>query len=93
MNPWRFVKKGAETRVHVKGPLVLNTIDLMLDAALAGIGLAYLPRDQVTPHLDAGRLTEVLSKSLPPLPGYHLYYANRRNASPAFRLFVDAVRH
>lgn len=93
VNPWRFVKKGMETRVHVEGPLVLSTIDLILDAALAGIGLAYLPRDQVAPHIDAGRLTEVLSKSLPSLPGYHLYYANRQNASPAFRLFVDAVRY
>lgn len=93
LNNWRFLEGGQETRVQVEGPLILNTIDMILDAALAGVGLAYLPLDQVQPRIAAGQLVSVLADKLPPLPGYHLYYANRRNASPAFRLFVDAVRH
>ncbi len=92
LNLWRFVHKGEETRIHVKGPLVLNRIDLILDAALEGVGLAYLPKDQVTSYLEAGRLHSILARFLPPLSGYFLYYANRRNASPAFRHFVEAVR-
>lgn len=92
VNRWRFIQRGVERRVHVEGPLVLNTIELILDAALHGVGLAYLPLDQVQAHLTSGRLVSVLGPLLPPLPGYYLYYPSRRNASPAFQLFVDAVR-
>ncbi|MBC9248303.1 LysR family transcriptional regulator [Paracoccus sp. 11-3] len=92
LNAWRVMQDGQETRVRVEGPLIFNTIDLILDAALDGHGLAYLPSDQVRRYVVAGRLLPVLQDQLPPLPGYHLYYANRRNASPAFRLFVESVR-
>ncbi|KAJ32883.1 LysR family transcriptional regulator, partial [Agrobacterium tumefaciens] len=93
LNAWRFIEDGREIRVRVDGPLVFNTIDLILDAAIDGIGLAYMPLDQVTEHLASGRLVRVLADSTPPLPGYHLYYPSRRQASPAFSLFVDAVRY
>lgn len=73
--------------------MTLNTIDLIRDAALNRHGLAYLPRDMVQADLDVGRLVQILGKFPPSLPGYHLYYPHRRNASAAFRLFVDAVRH
>ncbi len=92
LNAWRLMQDGQETRVRVEGPLIFNSIDLILDATLDGHGLAYLPSDQVAAHITAGRLVSVLQGQLPPLPGYHLYYANRRNASPAFRLFVEALR-
>lgn len=93
LNAWRFLEGGREIRVRVDGPLVFNTIDLILDAAICGLGLAYMPLDQVTDHLASGRLIRVLADSTPPLPGYHLYYPSRRHASPAFSLFVDAVRY
>ena len=70
--------------MRVDGPLVMNTIDLILEAALDGHGLAYLPLDQVQLHLDEGRLVRALSKFTPDLPGYHLYYPHRRHASSAF---------
>lgn len=90
---WRLMRGGREAKVRIEGPLVLNTIELVRDAALDGHGLAYLPSDQVHEDLDAGRLIRVLGKFTPDLPGYHLYYPNRRHASAAFRLFVDAVRY
>lgn len=93
LNAWRFLEGEREIRVRVDGPLVFNTIDLILDAALDGMGLAYMPLDQVTEHLTNGRLVSVLTDSTPPLPGYHLYYPSRRHASPAFSLFIDAVRY
>ncbi|QRM55091.1 LysR family transcriptional regulator [Sinorhizobium sp. BG8] len=93
LSAWRFIERGREVRVHVDGPLVFNTIDLILDAALDGLGLAYMPLDQVTDHLATGRLIRVLEESTPPLPGYHLYYPSRRHSSPAFTLFVEAVRY
>lgn len=92
LNAWRLLRGGRETRVRVEGPLVLNTIDLILDAALDGHGLAYLPLDQVQHYLDESRLVRVLSKFTPDLPGYHLYYPNRRHASSAFTLFVETLR-
>jgi DNA-binding transcriptional LysR family regulator len=51
-----------------------------------------LPLDLVQRHLDQGALARVLEKSTPDLPGYHLYYPNRRLASPAFTLLVDTLR-
>lgn len=93
LNAWRFAQRGREKRVVVDGPLNLNTIDLIRDAALDGVGLAYLPADQVEADMKARRLKAVLTTWTPPLPGYHLYYANRRHASPAFKLFVEAVRY
>ncbi len=93
VNAWRLKQGGRETRVRVEGQLLLNTIDLILDAALDGLGLAYLPLDQVQSHLDAARLVRVLGKFTPGLPGYHLYYPHRRHASAAFSLLVDALRY
>jgi DNA-binding transcriptional LysR family regulator len=93
VNAWRLMQGGREIRVRVEGPLVLSTIELILDAVLAGLGLAYLPLDQVEPHLREGRLVQVLSEWTPPLPGYHLYYASRRRVSPAFRLLINALRY
>jgi DNA-binding transcriptional LysR family regulator len=90
--PWPLSKGGRETRVSVEGPLIANTIDLIQDAALDGIGLAYLPFDQVERNLKAGRLRHVLAEWTPPLSGYHLYYPSRRHSSPAFKLLVDTLR-
>ncbi|MEZ2131945.1 MULTISPECIES: LysR family transcriptional regulator [unclassified Sinorhizobium] len=90
---WEFEKDGRELRVRVEGQLVFNNIALRLEAALNGLGLAYLPEDQVHIHVAGGRLVRVLEDWCQPFPGYHLYYPNRRHASPAFALLVDALRH
>jgi DNA-binding transcriptional LysR family regulator len=87
------MRGGKEARVRIEGPLVLNTIDLILDAALDGYGLAYLPLDQVQHRLDEGRLTRVLGRFTPDLPGYHLNYPHRRHASSAFTLLVETLRY
>ena len=52
-------------------------------SALDGLGLAYLPEDQVLPHIRKGKLVRVLEDWCPPFPGYHLYYPSRRHFSPA----------
>jgi DNA-binding transcriptional LysR family regulator len=65
----------------------------MLTAALEGFGLAYLPRGFVEPHLADGRLAPVLEDWLPPFSGYHLYYASRRQATPAFAIVLEALRY
>lgn len=90
---WEFEKDGRELKVRVEGKLVFSNITLRLNAALSGIGLAYLPEDQVQPHIAQGRLVRVLADWCPPFPGYHLYYPSRRQRSPALSLLVDALRY
>jgi DNA-binding transcriptional LysR family regulator len=90
---WEFEKDGRELRVHVEGQLVFNGTFQMLNAAVAGFGLAYVPEDVARPHLTKGRLKRVLADWCPPYSGYHLYYPSRRQATPAFNLLVDALRY
>ena len=90
---WEFEKGGRELRVRVEGQLTYNTTAQMLSAALAGLGLAYVPEGLVQPHLAKGRLKRVLEDWCLPYSGYHLYYPSRRQQSAAFALLVDALRH
>ena len=90
---WEFEKAGRELRVRVEGQFVFNGTGPMLDAALAGFGLAYLPEDQVQAHIADGRLIRVLADWCEPYAGYHLYYPSRRQPTPAFSLLVDALRY
>ena len=90
---WEFEKSGRELRVRVNGQLAFNTTALILNAAVAGFGLAYLTEQQVQKHLDTGGLVRVLANWCPPYTGYHLYYPSRRQPSAAFALVVDALRH
>ena len=90
---WEFEKNGRELKVRVEGPLILNDTALAIEAALAGLGLAYLPEDRAAPHLADGRLVELLADWSPPFPGYHLYYPSRRQPSPAFALLVETLRY
>jgi DNA-binding transcriptional LysR family regulator len=90
---WEFEKDRRELRVRVEGQLVFNASPPMLEAALAGFGLAYLPEDSVRTHLAEGRLVRVLEDWCPPFPGYHLYYPSRRQPTPAFALLVETLRY
>jgi DNA-binding transcriptional LysR family regulator len=90
---WEFEKGGRELNVRVEGQLVLSGTDAMLDAALAGFGLAYVPEDAAQPYLDKGSLKRVLEDWCPPYSGYHLYYPSRRQPSAAFGLLVEALRY
>jgi DNA-binding transcriptional LysR family regulator len=90
---WEFEKGTRELRVRVDGQLTFNGTFQMLNAALAGFGLAYVPEDLAQPHLAKGRLKRVLADWCQPYSGYHLYYPSRRQSSAAFALLVDALRH
>ena len=90
---WEFEKGKRELRVRVEGQLVFNATAPMLEAALAGLGLAYVTEDSVQAYLADGRLIRVLSDWCPPYPGYHLYYPSRRQPTPAFTLLVDTLRY
>lgn len=90
---WEFEKGGRDLRVRVEGQLTYNTTAQMLNAALAGLGLAYVPEGLAQPYLARGRLKWVLEDWCLPYSGYHLYYPSRRQATPAFALLVDALRY
>jgi DNA-binding transcriptional LysR family regulator len=90
---WDFTKGKKSVNVRVQGQTVFNTTSLMLQAALAGLGFAYVPLDLMQPHIDSGQLVPVLEDWLPSLPGYHLYYANRRQIAPALALVIEALRY
>jgi DNA-binding transcriptional LysR family regulator len=77
----------------VEGQLVLSNLGLRMKAALAGVGLAYLPEDQVLKQVLDGRLIRVLEDWCPPFAGYHLYFPSRRQQTPAFAVLVDALRY
>jgi DNA-binding transcriptional LysR family regulator len=89
---WEFEKGGREVNVRVEGQLAFNMTTQMLNAALAGFGLAYVPEDLAQPYIAKGRLERVLENWCPRFSGYHLYYPSRRR-SPAFALLVDALRY
>lgn len=90
---WEFQRNGRELRVRVDGQLAFNTTALILDAAVAGFGLAYLPEQQVQTHLASGALVRVLANWCPPSSGYHLYYPSRRQHTLAFTLLTEALRY
>lgn len=90
---WEFEKENRELNVHVDGQLVLNGASQMLNAAIRGLGLAYVPEKLAQPHLESGRLRRVLEDWCQPFSGHHLYYPNRRQASRAFALVVEALRY
>jgi DNA-binding transcriptional LysR family regulator len=90
---WEFEKGGRELKVRVDGQMTCNGAIQMLNAALAGHGLAYIPEEMAEPHLAKRRLRRVLSDWCQPYSGYHLFYPSRRQSSAAFSLVVDALRH
>src|SRR3977135_873652 len=89
---WEFEKGGRELKVRVEGQMTFNSATQMLNAALAGYGLAYVPEGMVQPHLVKGRLKRVLADWCQPYSGYHLFYPSRRQSSAAFNLVVEALR-
>lgn len=90
---WEFQKAGRAQNVRVDGPLIFNTPDMCLKAALAGHGLACLLADHAATDLKAGRLRQVLQDWCAPFVGYHLYYPSRRQLSPAMTLLVERLRY
>jgi DNA-binding transcriptional LysR family regulator len=79
--------------VRVDGQVTYNTTAQMLNAALAGLGLAYVPEGLAQAHLTKKQLKRVLEDWCLPYSGYHIFYPSRRQSSAAFALLVDALRY
>jgi DNA-binding transcriptional LysR family regulator len=90
---WEFEKDGQALRVRVNGQLTFNNSYAMIDAAVNGYGIAYIPESIVERHIASGLLLQVLDDWSPFFDGYFLYYPSRRQNLPAFKVIVDALRY
>ncbi|TAJ26641.1 LysR family transcriptional regulator [Bosea sp. (in: a-proteobacteria)] len=89
---WEFERGGKELRVKAEGQLVFNDAHLIVTAALAGHGIAFMVEDHVLSHFSDGSLVRVLDEWCEPFDGYYLYYTSRRQPSPAFKMVLEALR-
>lgn len=91
--PWDFEKGGRVQRVRVDGHVIYSEMTQTLNAALAGLGIAYVPEDLAASYVAKKKLVRVLEDWCPPWPGYHLFYPMRHESSSAFSLLVNALRY
>jgi DNA-binding transcriptional LysR family regulator len=89
---WELRQDGRPVEARVTGQVTFNGAYQMLNAALAGYGLAFLPEHLSQPLVDEGRLRRVLDDCCPAFPGMHAYYPSHRNSSRAMRVVIDAIR-
>ncbi|WP_454817242.1 LysR family transcriptional regulator [Labrys neptuniae] len=89
---WEFERRGETMLIDVPGTLTLDESSLMLEAALAGVGLTYLAEPVVAEYIAAHRLMVVLEDWTPPYPGPCLYFAGRRHIPARLRALIDLIR-
>ena len=90
---WEFERHGIVETIDVKGPLTLTDQILMVDAAIDGIGIAFVPDFLVVDSIKNGALERVLEDWCPAFPGVCLYYPGHRHVSAGLRALIDAVKH
>jgi DNA-binding transcriptional LysR family regulator len=89
---WEFLENGQWFEVAVEGPIIVNSKEFCLQAALDGVGIAF-PTDQLSaPHVVAGRLVPLLERWSAPFPGFYLCFPAQRQMAPPLRALIDAVR-
>lgn len=89
---WEFEQDGREFDIAVNGPMIVNDTQVLVQTAVAGLGIAYLLEDQVKHEVQTGRLISILDDWTPRFPGFYLYYPSRRQASPALRALIELVQ-
>ncbi|KWF32741.1 LysR family transcriptional regulator [Burkholderia diffusa] len=92
LHRWDLAYRGKSASLDVDGPLTLSNQNLMLEAALAGIGIAWVLENLAAEHLESGRLVRLLPEWSQPFHGLCLYYPANRHPPTALRLFIQAVR-
>lgn len=89
---WEFGKRGQEMAVDVSGPLTLDHMQLMIEAAAKGMGIAYVSERELRPYIESGALVLVLEDWCPWIQGLFLYYPGRRHVPPGLRAFIDVIK-
>jgi DNA-binding transcriptional LysR family regulator len=90
---WELQHDGRDLEVRVRGQAIFTSAYHMLNAAISGCGLAFVPADMAEPHVREGRLRSVMEDWCPQFPGLHAYYPSRRHSSRALALVIDAIRY
>lgn len=90
--PWEFDRDGHAVSVDVAGPLTVNEPELAVDAALDGLGMAYVLEERAASHIAAGRLVRLLEDWTQPFPGFFLYYPSRRQLQPTLAALIEILR-
>jgi DNA-binding transcriptional LysR family regulator len=90
---WELEHQGRALEVRVRGQTTFSTAYHMLNAAVSGCGLAFIPAEMAAPHIREDRLISVMADWCPKFPGLHAYYPSRRHSSRALALVIDAIRH
>ena len=88
---WEFARHGESAVIDVAGRLTLDEPRLILQAALRGLGIAYVIERDARPHIEAGDLVALLDSWCPSEPGLHIYYPGHRHVPPALRAFLDFI--
>jgi DNA-binding transcriptional LysR family regulator len=89
---WEFEKGRQSLTVNPQGPLVINDSELVIEAALKGLGIGTALERSVAPFVAEGRLIQVLADWCPPFPGFYLYYPNRRNKPATLAALIRTLR-
>jgi DNA-binding transcriptional LysR family regulator len=89
---WELLQDGRPVEARLTGQATFNGVYQLLNAALAGYGLAFVPQHLSQPLVDAGRLRRVMDDCCPTFPGLHAYYPSHRNSSRAMRVVIEAIR-
>jgi DNA-binding transcriptional LysR family regulator len=89
---WEFEKGKKALSVAVDGPLIVDDLEIVIRAAIDGVGLAYMSEGHAAPHLERGALVRVLEEWCQPFPGFFLYYPSRRHQPAALSALINALR-
>ncbi|WP_429448146.1 LysR family transcriptional regulator [Paraburkholderia sp. 40] len=89
---WEFENGGRKLKVALSGPLTFNEPDLMMQAAVDGLGVAYVLEHEAAPLVETGRLVRVLDDWCPPFAGFFLYYPSRKQVSPVLAALLMHLR-
>ena len=92
VNRWKFVENGKDLEIAVEGQVVTNDGAVLVDAAVEGIGLAYVFENMVSALVSEKRLVRVLDRYCPRIPGYFLYYPSRVNLAPKLKVLIDFLK-
>ena len=89
---WEFDKDKQSLTVAVAGPLVVDDVQLLIRAAIDGVGLTFLMEEHAAPYLASGQLVRVLEDWCEPFAGYFLYYPSRRQQPAALSALIETLR-
>ncbi len=89
---WEFEKDGESLTVAVNGPLCVDNIDVLIRAAIDGVGLAFVAEVDAAPHMASASLERVLEDWCPPFPGFFLYYPSRKQQPAALAALIETLR-